>query len=193
MPGLASRGKSNRVGDFVGFNIPAHRYSALTQLHEFKRVFQSAGAMLSDHPPCYLAVLRDISKLTIMRSIARRVVGVLLAVALTACTLELPSPVSASVERYMNGAPVKTWALTGKQTGSLAEWFKQHQSGWSPSYASYAPRLLVRVKHAGGKESSVNVLPSGLIVLSSNEGQFTQSFEAKVVGELVAAVEGNDG
>lgn len=27
VPGLASRGKSNRVGGFVGLNIPAHGYS----------------------------------------------------------------------------------------------------------------------------------------------------------------------
>lgn len=127
------------------------------------------------------------------RSIALRFFGVFLAVALAACTLELPSPVSASVAQYMKGAPVRAWALTEKQAGSLTEWFKQRQSGWSPSYASYVPHVLVRLGHADGKESSINVLASGLIVVVSKEGQFTQSFEANVVGELLAIIGANGG
>lgn len=128
-----------------------------------------------------------------MRSIARRIFVVFLAVALAACTFELPSPVSASVEHYLNGAPVNAWALTEKQTGFLTDWFKQHQSGWSPSYVSYAPHVLVRVRLSDREESSINVLPWGKVVVVSTEGQFTQSFEAKVIGELLTIIGLNGG
>jgi hypothetical protein len=49
------------------------------------------------------------------------------------------------------------------------------------------------VKHANGQESYVNVLPPGLVVVVSNEGQFTQSFEAQKVEQLVAIIGANGG
>jgi hypothetical protein len=123
-----------------------------------------------------------------MKIIARRFAAVFLLMALSACTLEMPSPIGATAEQYTSGAPIKTWALTEKQENALTDWFKQHPTDWSPSYASYVPRLLVRLKHADGKMSSVNVLSPGLVVVASPDGQFTQSFEAKVVEQLIASI-----
>ena len=111
-----------------------------------------------------------------------------MAAMLASCTLELPSSFGATAEQYMNGAPLKTWVLTETQATALLEWFKQHPSGWVPSYASYVPCLLVRMKEANGKDSSVNVFPPGLVVVNSMVGQFTQSFEGKTVEQLVAIV-----
>ena len=123
-----------------------------------------------------------------MKSIARRVVEVFLLLALSACTLEMSSPIGATAEQYTSGAPIKTWALTETHEKALTDWFKKHPTGWSPSYASYAPRLLVRLKHAGGNVSSVNVLSPGLVVVVSPDGQFTQNFEPRVVEQLVASI-----
>lgn len=128
-----------------------------------------------------------------MKRIALQVILVFLVVTLAACTLEIPSAISATAEKQAQGAPVKTWTLTETQTGSLVDWFKQHRSGWSPSYVSYAPRLQVRMKHANGKESYMNVLPPGLVVVVSTEGQFTQTFETQVVEQLVSIIGGNGG
>jgi hypothetical protein len=100
----------------------------------------------------------------------------------------MPVSIGATAEQHINGAPLKTWALTETQTQALNDWLKQHSTGWSPSYASYVPRVLVRLKHANGKESSVNFLVPGLVVVASMDGQFTQSFEAKTVERLVAII-----
>lgn len=123
-----------------------------------------------------------------MKSIARRLVQVFLVAALSACTLEMPSSIGANAEQYASGSPIKNWALTETQAKALIDWFKQHPTGWSPSYASYAPRLLVRLKNANGKESSVNVLSQGLVVVALPDGQFTQSFEARTVEQLIAII-----
>jgi hypothetical protein len=123
-----------------------------------------------------------------MKSIARRFVVVFLVVSLSACNVEVPNPIGATAELYTSGAPIKTWALTETQAKALSDWFKQHPTGWSPSYTSYVPRLLVRLKHANGKDSSVNVLSPGLVVVGSADGQFTQSFEAKAVEQLIASI-----
>jgi hypothetical protein len=123
-----------------------------------------------------------------MKSIAWRFVEVFLVLSLSACTLEAPNLIGATAEQYASGAPIKTWALTETQAKALSDWFKQHPSGWSPSYASYVPRLLVRLKHANGNESSVNVMSHGLVVVGSADGQFTQSFDSKAVEQLVASI-----
>jgi hypothetical protein len=123
-----------------------------------------------------------------MKSIARRLVQVFLVAALSACTIEMPVSVEATAEQHKSGAPLKTWALTEAQTKALHDWFKQYPTGWSPSYATYVPRVLVRLKHADGKDSSVNFLAPGLVVVASKDGQFTQTFEAKTVERLVAII-----
>jgi hypothetical protein len=123
-----------------------------------------------------------------MKSIARRLVQVFLVAALSACTLEMPTSIGATAEQHTNGAPIKTWALTETQAKALTDWFKQHPTGWSQSYASYVPRLLVCLKHANGKESSINVLSPGLVVVASTDGQFTQSFETRTAEQLVAII-----
>jgi hypothetical protein len=123
-----------------------------------------------------------------MKGLARQAAVAFLAMTLAACSLELAKPESAAVERYEKGSPVSTWVLTEKQLASFATWFAQHQSGWSPSYATYVPRVLVRVKYDGGKEGSVNIFPSGFVIVSSRDGQFTQTFEAKVVNELIDSI-----
>jgi hypothetical protein len=129
-----------------------------------------------------------------MKSIARLLGLAFLVATLSACTLEMPSSIGATTEQHTNGAPVKSWTLTETQARTLADWFSQHQSGWSPSYVTYVPRVLIRLKHANGKESSVNVLPPGLVVVNSMDGyQFSQSFEAKTVEQLVAIVGANGG
>lgn len=129
-----------------------------------------------------------------MKSIARLLGTAFLVATLSACTLEMPGSIGATAEQHTNGAPIKTWTLTETQATTLTNWFKQYPTGWSPSYASYVPRLLVRLRHPNGEESSVNVLSPGLVVVASTDGrQFSQSFEAKTVEQLVAIIGANGG
>jgi hypothetical protein len=128
-----------------------------------------------------------------MKSLAQRLAQVSLVAALSACTLEMPVSIGATAEQHIHGAPLKTWVLNETQTKALNDWFRKHPTGWSPSYASYAPRVSVRLKHAYGNESSVNFMASGLVVVASIDGQLTQSFDAKAVERLVAIIGATDG
>ena len=124
-----------------------------------------------------------------MKRIVRLAAAVFLASAFAACTLQLEKPESGAVERYAKGAPVDTRALTGEQLSQLASWLDRHQSGWSPSYVSYVPHLLIRVKYADGNEGTVNIFTSGFVIVRSAGRQFTHSFGEAVVGELVSSID----
>ena len=126
-----------------------------------------------------------------MKTINKRVALILLLVSLAACTVVLPTPVSAIAQQYLNGGPTTAWALSDKQIDSLKSWLSRHPNGWYPSYVSYAPCMLIYFNYVDGKQSSVNVCPSGLVVVVSEEGQFTQKFEAKAVEQLALSVGAN--
>lgn len=128
-----------------------------------------------------------------MKIIHRLTVLFFLAAVLSGCTLELPAPISASVERYAKGAPVQTWRLSDPQLAALSEWFAQHQSGWSPSYVSYVPNVEVTVQHAAGKQSYINVWSTKRVVVNSGGRQVEQDFEASAVQSLLAVVEAHGG
>ena len=122
-------------------------------------------------------------------TIARRlVVAFLLAIALSACTLELPT--AASAERYSGGAPVQ---LTEQQLRLLSAWFEAHQSGWSHSYVTYVPATYVRVAHVGGQSSTINIWSPTKVVVNYDGSQIEQQFEASSVQTLISIVGPNGG
>jgi len=122
-----------------------------------------------------------------MKLVQRIALVLLLIVGMFGCTLDLPTPTSASVERFENGAPIQSWSLTDSQLDALVSWFKECESGWSPSYITYVPKIEVRVKHRSGNQSSINIWPQKIIVnLGGN--QFEQSFEASTVQGLLSAL-----
>ena len=127
-----------------------------------------------------------------MKKLMLSVVLFLLATALAACKLELPPhPMSASVEQFNQGAPKKKWNLTEQQVELLGQWFSQHQTGWSTSYVTYVPAVLVRVVHSGGVQSSINVSSGGFVIVNAGDRQFTQKFEDPDARTLLAIVEKN--
>jgi hypothetical protein len=53
--------QAQRDGVFTKLVIPAHNHSTPSQTYESNHVFEITPSMLFDSPPCYSAVLRDIS------------------------------------------------------------------------------------------------------------------------------------
>ena len=112
-------------------------------------------------------------------------------VSLAACTFELPPIASASLSRYEAGAPVSNRSLSPSQSRVLETWFAERASGWSASYASYAPSLQVRVAHKNGQESVANLVGHKVIVYGSF-GQYEQQFSAESIAKLRSLIRAND-
>jgi len=123
-----------------------------------------------------------------MKIMARWFVLVSLAAALSACTHGIPVSIGAAAKQYINGAPLKTWALSKMEIKALNDWLKRNSTGWSPGYASFAPRVLVHMAHANRMVSSVNFLEPDLVVVASMKGQFKQKFESKMIEQLLAII-----
>lgn len=118
----------------------------------------------------------------------RRVALVLIAAcALMGCSFELPPVTSAAMASYSSGQPGAEVQLSPPRVRALASWFAQHPAGWSPSYVSYAPMLVVRLLHADGDTSVVNVLSTKLVVFN-RRGQVEQSFSASELSSLRAVL-----
>lgn len=113
----------------------------------------------------------------------------LLTILLTGCRLELPKLLSASVVRYAEGRAVATCTLTPGQAALVHAWFVRHQTAWSPTLATYVPKLLIQTTHTGGQRSSINIWASGFVVVNVASGQFEQQFDAATFKELLAIIE----
>lgn len=119
-----------------------------------------------------------------------RILTLLVAVFLLGgCQLELAPFATATVSRFVSGQPTKTANLSPEQVSSLASWFAEHPSGWSHSVVGYVPALEVRLKHAGGETSVVNVMPSK-VVIYNRSGQLEQNFSVSSIAGLLAVIGG---
>ncbi|MEX8503719.1 MAG: hypothetical protein AB3X41_11845 [Leptothrix ochracea] len=118
----------------------------------------------------------------------RTAIAFVAAIAASACSFELPELKSASVESYSRGGLIQSWALNESQRNALSSWFKQHQSGWSASYVSYAPAILVHVSSAHEINSVVNILPVSKVVVFNNSGQYEQKFDGSEFQKLLDIV-----
>ncbi len=115
-----------------------------------------------------------------------RVIAVaVLAIALCACTLDVPPFSAASLSIHSTGESGASSDLTSKQSQKLHEWLNVHRSGWSQTPASYVPRVVVAVKHNDGKVSSLDVLPS-LLVANGPFGQYSRPLADDEERELLA-------
>ncbi len=121
-------------------------------------------------------ILKFLSKLSSLAIVLASVLFV------SACRLELPSAISATVESYGASTPAPQSELTPDQLKALSRWFARHQTGWTSSPASYVPTLVVRVKHADGETSVINVL-SAMVVVNNRDGQQIQNLPSD---ELIA-------
>lgn len=110
-----------------------------------------------------------------MKPLLARLIAATALLLLAACNFTLPPISSALVEHRSSGSPISKVELNQSQANALMGWFSQHSSGWSSSVVSYAPALVVRVKHFNGEVSVVNILGNSVIVYN-NSGQFTQQF-----------------
>ncbi len=94
-----------------------------------------------------------------------------IALVLSACKFVLPATISATTESLdPKGIPYPV-ELTKDQISALTSWFSLHQSGWTPSPASYVPGLQVHVKHTNGDVTNINILQNVIVVNNSN-GQY---------------------
>lgn len=103
------------------------------------------------------------------------VLATFLALLLSGCKFALPQVSSAVVEQYQAGRTPQARELTPNQVRALSAWFYQHNSGWSSSVVSYAPKLVVRAKHTDGDTSVINIM-SGMVVVYNRSGQYQQQF-----------------
>ena len=99
----------------------------------------------------------------------------LLAWLLSACTLEVPAATEAVVAITQGSGVARSERLTNAQMQGLSGWLKARSSGWLPSYVSYAPATEVRVKHADGSHTVVNIMQSKIVVYGS-AGQYEKAF-----------------
>lgn len=53
--------------------------------------------------------------------------------------------------------------LSPQQVEKLSAWMQGHRRGWQPVMATYAPAILLLVKHADGTVSSANLMQEVLI------------------------------
>jgi hypothetical protein len=95
-------------------------------------------------------------------------------VALWGCKLDVPAIGSASYVTYEKGSISSPRTLSNAQIGELTAWFASHRSGWSQTFATYVPGILIDVKHANGRVSYVNVWPHQ-IVAESRHGQYVRA------------------
>lgn len=112
-----------------------------------------------------------------MKLIRRIALVLILAAGLVGCKLDLPSLTSGSVQRFEKGTPVLSRQLSEKQLLALSAWFQQRRSGWSRSYVTFVPKTEVHVMHSDGKQSSINIWPQQVIVVTE-EHQLVQDFGA---------------
>ena len=102
---------------------------------------------------------------------------------LFACKFVLSPITSGYLEIYGSGAPVQKTRLTEAQLSVLSDFFRDHQSGWSSSPASFVPAVLVRVTHKNGDVSTINLLRS-MLVISNQEGQYVTQLPAEDMAKL---------
>lgn len=114
---------------------------------------------------------------------ARAIVSILVGIMIAACRLDARELSSAEVTRFERGQSVQTWSLGKDQVRDLTAWFAANRDGWTPSAVSYAPGVEVRMLHLDGSRSVLN-LRDPLVILYSNNGQVTQSFDAAGIAAL---------
>lgn len=71
---------------------------------------------------------------------------------------------SVSVTHWQGGKPLGgERQLSPQQVEKLSAWMQGHRRGWQPVMATYAPAILLLVKHADGTVSSANLMQEVLI------------------------------
>lgn len=106
---------------------------------------------------------------------------------LSACDVETPTLASCQAYQYEAGSVTRKWALKPAKVEVVSRWFSRHRTGWSKSYVSFAPKLLLSCKSEDGLEVSINVM-ANTIIFNSHEQKFA---DAEIV-ELRAAIEASD-
>lgn len=118
----------------------------------------------------------------------------LLASALTiaGCQLDVSPITSATMSQYVSGRPEPSVTLRSEKVQALSSWIAEHRSGWSPSFVSYAPSLEIRLTHAAGETSVMNI-DSKKVVIYNRSGQLEQEFPSSSLSALRSAIGGAGG
>ncbi len=122
-------------------------------------------------------------------SFARTIaLSVLLLLSLAGCKLALSQVSSATLEQYGAGRLLQARELTPSQVHALSDWFSRHETGWSSSFVSYVPALVVRARHADGDTSVVDI-DSTMLIVYNRSGQYQQHFTPDELAEVLRIVE----
>jgi hypothetical protein len=111
----------------------------------------------------------------------------LLCITLSGCSLEFPAVQSAAYTEYVKGSPSKPVVLTTTRAQRLAGWLASRRSGWSPSFVSYVPNVLIQIKHVDGSVSRLNLYPRKAIAdgsFGSHERELTEPEVLEIKGLL---------
>lgn len=99
-----------------------------------------------------------------IRNILLGCIVVAVAAMLPGCRQTLPSIQSATFTYWKNGkAEVSEQQLTPEQISKLSDWLQNHSWGWHPVIATYGPQAVIRVSHADGSVTAVNVMGSVIV------------------------------
>jgi hypothetical protein len=102
---------------------------------------------------------------------------------LAGCSPDVPEIQSGEVLRYDQGRPVERWTLTSDGRNDVRAWLYSHRRGWTPDPRNYAPQLLAELRHLDGTESSINVLPSSVVVVHQYR-EYSQGFAPSEIDKL---------
>ena len=110
-----------------------------------------------------------------------------LSAAISGCTLDVPQSTEAQVVINAGKSDEQRSMLSSGQRNRLSDWLSKHQTGWSKSYVTYAPATELRLKHADGSVSVINITSSKVIAYG-NFGQYEQAFPQETMSQLWSAI-----
>jgi len=116
-----------------------------------------------------------------------RLALIVTAAALVACSVDLSvgsSPIrGGEVSRFDHGALIQRLPLTPEQCHAVSTWLDLHRPGWSSSPVTFAPAVLVSLRHEDSTTTTLDVFPT-FVVVAHEGSQFTRNVSAKDTTEL---------
>jgi len=85
--------------------------------------------------------------------------------------------------RFDHGALIQRLPLTLEQCHAVSTWLDLHRPGWSSSPVTFAPAVLVSLRHEDSTTTTLDVFPT-FVVVAHEGSQFTRNVSAKDTTEL---------
>jgi len=109
------------------------------------------------------------------------------ALCLTACSLEIPSISSGDVVVYENGHVLKSSQLSASNAAAVSAWLRKNSSGWQNYIAT--PSAQVSAKLVATDRTRVDLYILGTtVIVNFRETQSSQSFSTEQIQQLREAL-----